>query len=1595
MRLFCFILGAHFFTVHGQYINQSQGGAEFRFDGIDDVAVIFPSFSLNGDWTVEAWVKVQNSTASDGNCLINVFSYSGESLLALETRNGEWLLRYSTVVLGTSNAVGSTPALQHGFAQHHIALTHDFTSGIDANITIFINGSEAVSATVPIMDSSPSVVVLGACYALADDGWVREKHFAGHLEELRHWSVARSASEIQLTINSTQPATRWLTPFSRVGLQAQYNFDITSDFEVVDSSGNNNHGMRGSGNAANEMPRYEKSIFTDIYSGAWYFELRQQANASCPLNCLDMNQIFNSNLSIAYTGLLIMAVPTNSQRGIYLTVPGNSTRLLRNELIQGTQLVLHTENPVTHDSFEVKFCRGQHGQLPSSANCTTQPANQVVFRLLPSTPPIAGEVTGLELFGTGSYIQLQEPVGESATIEFWGQMKTLEGSQSLFSSTHAGTGQLLLALGMLEGHFHFHFCSAQLPFGGVQPVTLKLPQLDSLDRQHISVSWKYITSIRGRAAYNVSLYLNCLPILSLPLEVKDACAHFGRDSEIQPLSFGQQFKVTTQGLISDNFASMHIDDIRIWRRQLQTSEICDRMRTPLSGDEPGLQGYYPITAADQTRGDSLLRNHAGGGGRPARLSCSPIRSPCFDAQGSQGFLLRPSVFMLPSEPLTYITSAGVVAGQMLLPPLRLPMPAFDPDNFATSNTQSSNLDDVYIKVSMLPALNCGTLIWQPGGGQTQNVTLNISISSQDLPIFFEPARSNDSTINETACQTVMLYGATDSQNLSSPFNATVNITVKPQGPRIERVDIFDTYSSNTSNTSNNGVSIGDIIAITFDRPTSTPIDARIFDVLNGSLGRTNFNVTWNDAGNVVMLEITGHYQDLVIEPGITRFLCNARSSTQLQSIGGDSYPCVDTSPVVQGSFNTSNCSAGDQFNKSEARCVPCDPGTYLSRDGSCQPCSPGSFAAQASSQACQLCAPGSFLPVTSVSKHNCSRAAPGRYVADFGATFEMECPEGMFAEQSGQSACLACPPCADCQVIGYELQFAIPTATHYRVFSGAIMKCKIPPACQGWSVPSWSNRCKDGMQGHLCLTCEHGWWRPINRPQSLCQRCGAALWVWALLISCLQLALTWFLALLCIDAALWGSMHIIVWRLLLNYSAAVGTMAQLDSWELEQVLGQDLANIAATVLNYAFRLDGGVPLHIMSLECLRKSKDDNNPWTYLQTRTLVWCTAMPMWLLGIASISLIAFELYTLYCRMHHAVTHRDPKAAACDSSKKAGDDCSISHSGPRFVGLFRKAAVHCRWRHRTALVLQDCLPMAIVGYFLLTPAMLRELGAMLKCERLVGSQDELRLLAAPEVLCWQGTHLTMGVITICFLLLWSILVPAVAMLFLWKHRDDLTSNTQLKICWTFLSDGYEKQYIYWEGIIHLRRVLVILISCWPPLSRMVQLTFYQIIGACAFLAHLAFKPFDNRGGELLDRIELYGICLFVLMVTVVQIILLMGTSPHRELIPVLFNGTMITLSFLLFSHGSDTVMRFGGFGVIVCLCALMLLCWISTPGSSGWKSTAFLFVMVAVVLNGLYSIWMSVHVLLQWQDLCSSCGSRKRFGAIFSSSGAKREKKT
>jgi Concanavalin A-like lectin/glucanases superfamily len=199
-----------------------------HFDGVLDYATTGtagfpPAFAPQ---TLSLWVRYANL---DGTQIFIVLRRDTESGLAVGIEGGT--ISAWPVYANQSLAAATSPPAPGSW--HHVAFVYDPSSDAGPASTLYVDG--AVSATGPTTtdNRTPLSSWIGSFDGLSE-------FYAGDIDELRIWNVARSVDEIQQEMNGE------VSP-DAPGLVAYFDCDAIYGTRVLDMSGNGNDMTLGGG----------------------------------------------------------------------------------------------------------------------------------------------------------------------------------------------------------------------------------------------------------------------------------------------------------------------------------------------------------------------------------------------------------------------------------------------------------------------------------------------------------------------------------------------------------------------------------------------------------------------------------------------------------------------------------------------------------------------------------------------------------------------------------------------------------------------------------------------------------------------------------------------------------------------------------------------------------------------------------------------------------------------------------------------------------------------------------------------------------------------------------------------------------------------------------------------------------------------------------------------------------------------------------------------------------------------------------------------------------------------------------------------------
>jgi len=206
-----------FFTILILSASYSYGQSAVDFDGVNDNATALAVMTQTDNFTLEAWVKPSEANSYNWIVCLDISS------LAIGTSGG-----YLTYLVNNGTGGGISTQMLTLNQWSHVALVR--RSG---TYELYFNGTNVTPSSY---SAAPSIST-GNLNISRESGEI----WQGGIDEVRIWSVARTAAEI-----STNYLSELSNPTSQTGLKAYYKMNEgtpsgnnTAISQLIDASGNN------------------------------------------------------------------------------------------------------------------------------------------------------------------------------------------------------------------------------------------------------------------------------------------------------------------------------------------------------------------------------------------------------------------------------------------------------------------------------------------------------------------------------------------------------------------------------------------------------------------------------------------------------------------------------------------------------------------------------------------------------------------------------------------------------------------------------------------------------------------------------------------------------------------------------------------------------------------------------------------------------------------------------------------------------------------------------------------------------------------------------------------------------------------------------------------------------------------------------------------------------------------------------------------------------------------------------------------------------------------------------------------------------------
>ena len=414
-------------------------------------------------------------------------------------------------------------------------------------------------------------------------------------------------------------------------------------------------------------------------------------------------------------------------------------------------------------------------------------------------------------------------------------------------------------------------------------------------------------------------------------------------------------------------------------------------------------------------------------------------------------------------------------------------------------------------------------------------------------------------------------------------------------------------------------------------------------------------------------------------------------------------------------------------------------------------------------------------------------------------------------------------------------------------------KCKTPTACLGafndkladdvlvnltghrtsdatikMNEHSFNESCAPGYEGRLCHRCIAGWSRDGPDVCKVCIAHGA---------SAKWLALGGVaLVFLVFGLFIWNSMGT---KLEDPTSASITMKIAASHMQIIAIAsGLPFKWPAATQTMFrAFDAISSVSEDVINLECVfadESDRSDDNSVVY-QTTILILCG--PFLFLFVASV----FWSLVHCCDVRSF--HKRERKKARESQQDVTRATAASSATPP------------SWQKTR----QQIIVSVIVVMVLIHPTLTRRSVQLLTCDRLGEDDPNLYLRRDLQIVCWQDSHMAWAMtVGLPFLILYAIGIPLASLYVMFKRKHKLHTDKATVSKFGFLYLGYSVKTYYWEAIVMLRKVSMVMIDVvLGPSGVGVQALVSQLMMVLMFIATLQYQPFE---APHIGRLELFSL---------------------------------------------------------------------------------------------------------------------------------------
>ncbi|KAJ3446356.1 insulin-like growth factor binding proteinn-terminal [Anaeramoeba flamelloides] len=570
----------------------------------------------------------------------------------------------------------------------------------------------------------------------------------------------------------------------------------------------------------------------------------------------------------------------------------------------------------------------------------------------------------------------------------------------------------------------------------------------------------------------------------------------------------------------------------------------------------------------------------------------------------------------------------------------------------------------------------------------------------------------------------------------------------------------------------------------------------------------------------------------------------------------DCFGCPEGSyNQKKGSTSLDDCQSCDLGSygdtKGSSSCIECDAGTYMDHKGSsiCKLCDFGMFSPDSGSTGCRYCSQGDYQDT--LGAINCKSCGFNQYQPDLGSKECNYCP--LFSETLSTQTktiqecfckvgyygkpgevCQTCPKEGICDTFNQHYPKPQDGYWQSKDYPDELHKCIIPSACPGREAEACNT--ESGYTGYKCTKCLQNFYQSDLQ----CEQCpGNANQRLALILIVIFLILLVLLFLAQKATSYFGSFTI-------NFS-----FLQI------LILIHELDIDWPTNINGAFQLfkPFNFDLDFLATEC-------SFDFSYFEKWLII--QLLPVIFLFLLLIIYFILFLHSLLIRRFNLRQNRIINACPsfiCKPSKSVDNKfmyylklCNYTLFSP-FFNAFSNQEL----KNIYSSFVNVYLTLLTLLYLILSQKCLETFNCQYN-----NKNKKFEFLHDTDNNCFEGFWLQkMLPLTIIFIVLYIIGIPILILYLLIKNSKILTEK-QFDMKFGLLYSRYNKSFFYWEIVIMLRKLLLIILKIFLfDQIKNLNIIFFIIILLIAMILQFKYKPYhENRHNILESFLLTVSICI-------------------------------------------------------------------------------------------------------------------------------------